>query len=177
MNQKIFALLLVALVFLFGCNQPAVNDAVDDLSDEGTGLAGGESPEAEAPEASGGEGGTVAGAKPTYEPFTQEKYDAAKAAGKTIFLEFYANWCPICRDQKPEIESAFNELADSRIAGFQVNYNDSETDDNERNLARKFGISYQHTHVIIDSSENVLKKELTFWGKEKILEALSAAAS
>ncbi|MBI4044363.1 MAG: thioredoxin family protein [Candidatus Diapherotrites archaeon] len=112
-----------------------------------------------------------------YEPFTVERFEQVKGEGKVILLEFYANWCPICNRQKPELEQAFVELNNSNIAGFQVNYNDSETDENEKALARKFGVAYQHTHVVIDSSENILLKELTEWSKEETISKLETAAS
>ena len=69
------------------------------------------------------------------------------------------------------------ELSNPAIVGFQVNYNDSETDEFEKALARKFGVAYQHTHVIIDSSENILLKELTEWSKEETVSKLESAAS
>lgn len=107
-----------------------------------------------------------------YQPFAIGAFEQAKSEGKVIFLEFYANWCPICKRQKPALEQAFRELSSPNIVGFEVNYNDSETDEDEKTLARKFGVAYQHTHVIIDSSENVLLKELTEWSKEETISKL-----
>jgi hypothetical protein len=45
------------------------------------------------------------------------------------------------------------------IAIIRVNYNDPETDDEENALARKYGVTYQHTFVQIDSQG----KEITKW--------------
>ena len=41
----------------------------------------------------------------------------------------------------------------------RVNYNDPDTDQEEKELAKKYGITYQHTYVQIDSAG----KELTKW--------------
>ncbi|MBI2598405.1 MAG: thioredoxin family protein [Candidatus Diapherotrites archaeon] len=122
---------------------------------------------------SGGSAGSNL-SKLTYEPFTKEKYDAAKDSGKIIFLEFYANWCPTCSVQKPLIEQAFREINNPSIAGFQVNFNDSDTDADEIALAKKFGVIYQHTHVIVDSKENILLKSLESWSKDTVIQKLNS---
>lgn len=113
---------------------------------------------------------------PFYEPFTLTRYEEAKSSGKIILIEFYANWCPKCAAQQPNIEAAFEEITNPEIVGFRVNYRDSDTDETEVEIARKFGISYQHSHLIIDSEENVLLKEIaTQWSKEQVLEKISEA--
>ncbi|MBI4360488.1 redoxin domain-containing protein [Candidatus Micrarchaeota archaeon] len=111
-----------------------------------------------------------------YEPFTKIRYEQARTEGKTVFLEFYANWCPICKQQEPHIEAAFQEITDESVIGFRVNYNDDDTDDDERQLARQFGVSYQHTHVILDSQGNVKTKSLELWDKNRVLEEIRKAA-
>ncbi|OGK33137.1 hypothetical protein A3E10_01040 [Candidatus Roizmanbacteria bacterium RIFCSPHIGHO2_12_FULL_37_23] len=76
-----------------------------------------------------------------------------KASQKRRVLFFYANWCPTCR---PADES-FNENQANipeDVVVIRVNYNDSDTDQAEKDLARKYGIGYQHTFVQIDSEGN-----------------------
>lgn len=41
---------------------------------------------------------------------------------------------------------------------FRVNYNDPETDDQEKELAKKYEITYQHTFVQVDEGGNVITK-------------------
>src|SRR3989344_3188480 len=79
--------------------------------------------------------------------FTKADYDKEVASGKLVVLYFYANWCPICRVEFPVMQSSFNSLTTDRVVGFRVNYNDSDTDTDERDLARAFGVAYQHTEV------------------------------
>ena len=113
-----------------------------------------------------------------YVPFTKEGYEKAKAEGKVIFLEFYANWCPYCAKQKPVNESTFSgPNAPENVAGFQVNYKDSETDASEEALAREFNITYQHTRVILKSDGSVSAKATGEQGREQIIEALLQAGA
>ncbi|HLD97198.1 MAG TPA: thioredoxin domain-containing protein, partial [Candidatus Nanoarchaeia archaeon] len=55
-----------------------------------------------------------------FHEFDQATYDAALKEGKIIFLDFYASWCPICKEEEPEIKAAFNELNTDNVIGFRV---------------------------------------------------------
>src|SRR3990167_11024200 len=88
-------------------------------------------------------GAVLAGKSAPLLDFTKADYDAALNTDKLIVLYFYANWCPICRAEFPIMQKAFNELNTDKAVGFRVNYNDSETDNDEKNLARQFGVAYQ----------------------------------
>jgi len=72
-------------------------------------------------------------------------------------LFFYASWCPTCRPADENFKK--NEgIIPEDVTLIRVNYNDPETDQEEKDLARKYGVTYQHTFVQIDSSENVVTK-------------------
>lgn len=58
-------------------------------------------------------------------------------------LFFYADWCPVCRTELKKIESGQSMLKD--ITVIVVNY------DKSKELKRKYGVTYQHTYVQIDS--------------------------
>ena len=90
--------------------------------------------------------------------FDKESYDAALKDGKFVFLDFYANWCPICKSEGPNIKAAFNALEDDNLIGFQVNFNDDHTDADEKALAKKFNVPYQHTKLVILPNETVLSR-------------------
>lgn len=108
----------------------------------------------------------------SYREFTKESYDKSLSENKKILLYFYANWCPTCIAEQPAIKEAFIELEDSNVIGFRVNYKDSETDSYEQELAKKFGIAYQHTKVLLVNGEPVLKS-LETWNKERYIEELN----
>ena len=115
-------------------------------------------------------------AKNFYE-FDQATYDAALKEGKIIFLDFYASWCPICKEEEPEIKAAFNELNADNVIGFRVNYNDDQTDNSEKSLAKKFGIAYQHTKVLITPDEKVLSRTLKQQSKQEVVDRIKEAAA
>jgi hypothetical protein len=78
-----------------------------------------------------------------------------------IFLYFYASWCPICNEERPTIFSAFDGLDDPETVGFEVHFNDDQTNSEDEQLARQFGITYQHTTVIIGSDGSESFRSLT----------------
>lgn len=102
-------------------------------------------------------GAVLAGSTAPLLDFTQADFDAAMASDKLIVLYFYANWCPICREEFPKMQAAFNKLTSDEVVGFRVNFNDSDTDPDEKALAREHGIAYQHTKVFIKNKQQVLK--------------------
>ena len=111
-----------------------------------------------------------------YVPFTQAAYEQAKAEGKTIFLEFYASWCPICQAQAPALEAGISEIKSDKLVAFRVNYKDSDTDADETALAQKFNITYQHTHIVTNASEEILLRSQESWSKEEVKEKIGAFA-
>jgi len=92
-----------------------------------------------------------------YGHFTQAKYENAVAEGKPIILFFYANWCPYCKTQDPINEKFFATLG-KPLKVFRVNFNDTDTDADEKKLASELGISYQHTFVALDKNGKEVKR-------------------
>lgn len=102
-------------------------------------------------------GQILAGIKSPLLDFNKSDYDKAVASGKLVALYFYANWCPICKAEFPKMQEAFNQITDDRVVGFRVNYNDDQTDNDEKELAREFGVAYQHTKVFVKNRQRLLK--------------------
>ncbi|MBI4162641.1 MAG: thioredoxin family protein [Candidatus Aenigmarchaeota archaeon] len=118
------------------------------------------------------QGTVLAGNSAKLLDFTKSDYDKALNSDKTIVLYFYANWCPICREEVPELYSAFNGLTTDKVVGFRVHFNDDHTYDNERALARQFGVPYQHTKVFIKNGKNILKSAES-WDKQRYLDEIN----
>ncbi len=137
------------------------------------------SPSQQLQQSSGSEGfsGTVlAGSTSPLIDFNKADYDKALASDKLVVLYFYATWCPICIAEFPQMQSAFNDLSSDKVVGFRVNFNDGDTDDNERALAQQFGVAYQHTKVFLKNGQRILKSP-EGWDKQHYLREINNALS
>lgn len=105
----------------------------------------------------GSYGKVLSGTSSPFVEFSQAGYEKALTEGRIVFLDFYANWCPICRAEAPEIDAGFNGLTTDQVVGFRVNFKDSDTDSDETALAQKFNIPYQHTKLILKNGNEVLR--------------------
>lgn len=103
--------------------------------------------------------------------FNEDDYSAALRTNKLVVLYFYANWCPICQKELLHLYGAFNELNTSEVIGFRVNFNDSDTDSEEKNLTREFGVAYQHTKVFIKNGQRILRSPES-WQKEDYIQKM-----
>ncbi len=117
-------------------------------------------------------GKVLAGTTSPYIIFNKADYEKALADNKIIFLDFFANWCPICREEAPNLKAGFNSLQTDNVVGFRVNYNDTETDEDEKKLASQFSIPYQHTKVILKNGKEVTRS-LESWDKATFLTTLN----
>lgn len=118
-------------------------------------------------------GTVLAGTSAPLIDFNTADYDAAVKSDKLVVLYFYANWCPICKQETIDaLYPAFNALITDKVVGFRVNYNDSETDTDERNLAREFGVAYQHTKVFLKNGQRILKSP-EGWDQNRYLTEIS----
>lgn len=88
------------------------------------------------------------GSYKTYSPATVE---AEQAAGNKVVLFFHAPWCPFCKAADSAFNSRLSDLP-SGVALLKTDY-DSSTE-----LKQKYGVTYQHTFVQIDSNENQVTK-------------------
>lgn len=92
-----------------------------------------------------------------------------QAATNRRVLYFYANWCPICKPADADFKANSSKIP-TDVTVIRVNYNDSDTDQEEKDLAKKYGIIYQHTFVQVDANG----KEITKWNGGAIEKLLSS---
>jgi thioredoxin 1 len=90
-----------------------------------------------------------------YLPYTKEVLDSSKSTRRVLY--FYASWCPTCIPADADFQKNISQLP-SDVTVIRVNYNDPETDAEEKALATKYAVTYQHTFVQIDAEGNGLTK-------------------
>lgn len=81
--------------------------------------------------------------------------EESKMTKRVLF--FYASWCPNCRPVDEELRTKMSEIP-AGVTVIRVNYSDPSTDQAEKDLAAKYGVTYQHTFVQIDQDGNVVAK-------------------
>lgn len=101
-----------------------------------------------------------------YAEYSKSVLDSASSNRRVLF--FYASWCPTCKPADANFTQNENKIPDD-VTLIRVNYKDPETDEEEKDLAKRYGITYQHTFVQIDRAG----KEVTKWNGGQIDELLS----
>jgi len=110
-----------------------------------------------------------------YFRYDEASFNQALTEGKTIFLFFQANWCPLCAAQRPKILDAFDELNYADVIGFEAHYNDGETTVEDTALAQRYQVPYQDTKIVIDPTGTVVTKSQSHLQKEEIIAAIENA--
>lgn len=82
-------------------------------------------------------------------PYNEAAFREAKAAGKTVLLDFHADWCPVCKKQGPVLGSLVQEDKLKDIAAFKVNYDD------EAALKKQFKVTSQSTLIVLKGEQVV----------------------
>jgi len=117
-------------------------------------------------------GTILAGNTTPYIDFNPEDFALAHAEGKFILLNFYANWCPICRAEAPKFIAGIEAVDNPNVVAFRVNFKDSDTDDLEEEIADEYSIPYQHTKLLLSPEGEVLLKETKAWDTEETISKL-----
>ncbi|MBI3412829.1 MAG: thioredoxin family protein [Candidatus Aenigmarchaeota archaeon] len=112
---------------------------------------------------------------PKYLRFSKTAYEQSLSEGKVIHLYFYANWCPICAEERPKIFAAYNKLNYTDVVGYEVHYNDNEVTNDDLYAARLFQIPYQHTTVILNKKGAVSFKSFAAIGTERLISEIERA--
>lgn len=85
-----------------------------------------------------------------YTAYSQDMFD--DYSGKSRVLFFHADWCPTCRALDKDISKDAGKLPQDLVL-FKTDY------DSEKELKKKYAVTYQHTFVQVDAQGN----ELTKW--------------
>lgn len=87
--------------------------------------------------------------KGSYEVYSPEKISLASKGDVVLF--FRATWCPTCKALDEDIKANISKIP-SGLTILDVDY------DKYTELKKKYGVTYQHTMVQIDSNGNLIAK-------------------
>ena len=68
-----------------------------------------------------------------------KKVSLSDFRGKVVLLDFWATWCPPCREEIPELQKIFDEYRDKGVVVIGAS---SESSEQIRQFKQKMGISY-----------------------------------
>ena len=92
------------------------------------------------------------------------EYDKVLADNKSVFVDFYADWCGPCKMVGPVLEEISKDYADIKFVKVNV-------DDNPE-IAQQYGIMSIPTLLIMKNGE-VLEEKTGYQPKEALVELLS----
>lgn len=91
--------------------------------------------------------------KPTgYMEYDAQKVTEALSAGQKVALFFHASWCPSCRALDKAITADVSSIPTDALI-VKVDY------DNSEDMKKKYGVTSQHTTVIVDADMALVSKK------------------
>ena len=102
------------------------------------------------------------------EPFTQERFEAAQAAGHPILVDISATWCPTCRRQGEVIGNILDRGEFADLVILKLDWDD------QRQIAHGFGARRQSTLVVYRGADEV-GRAIAITGERDIQSLLSQA--
>lgn len=101
-------------------------------------------------------------------PFNQVAFDQAVKTGKPVVVDFAADWCPVCRAQKPVISAILQAPEMAGVTLFVANF------DTESGLKKALRVNGQSTLVVFKAGKEVARS--TGQTHQEPLQALLAQA-
>ncbi len=84
-----------------------------------------------------------------YQPYSAKAFADTKGWQRVLF--FSASWCPSCRKADADITKNIASIPEGVVV-FKTDY------DKETALKKQYGITYQHTFVLVNANGKALKK-------------------
>lgn len=141
-NHNASVFILVTVIFVLGLILLLNNRKTPDPRQSGTSTLPVSTSDSDIKEVMPPAAGGYADYDPSHLSFANE--------GKLV-LFFNAQWCPTCRALTKDIQNNVSVIPEDVLI-LNTDY------DSEKDLRRKYGVTYQHTLVQIDSLGNQIKK-------------------
>jgi thiol-disulfide isomerase/thioredoxin len=81
------------------------------------------------------------------QPFDDQSFKQAQAAGKTILVDVTASWCPTCRQQRPIVEQIEKEKPN--LVVYEVDF------DTAKDTLKRFRVLQQSTLIVFKGTKEV----------------------
>lgn len=85
-------------------------------------------------------------------PYSESALLNDQAGGKTVVLDFHADWCSTCKAQKSALESVLDKENFKGVTAYTVNF------DKEEQLKNKFHIHKQSTLVVLKGDKEMARR-------------------
>ncbi len=95
--------------------------------------------------------------------YDEAKVGEALTSGQKVALFFHATWCPTCKALEKSINTEITSIPTDTLI-VKVDY------DTSTEMKKKYGVTSQHTTVLIDKDMNLISKKL---GARNISEVLN----
>jgi thiol-disulfide isomerase/thioredoxin len=84
-------------------------------------------------------------------PYEKAAFDKALAEGRPVIVDFFADWCPTCKAQKPHVQSLLGEPKMKDVTLFVADY------DKEKDLKKALRVTQQSTFVVFKGGKEVAR--------------------
>jgi thioredoxin 1 len=157
----VLGFVLALALAVVGCGAPTQSTEVEAATPADSVVAAPDTavPPDSTPAAAAPAGGTAPAAKPAPAPVLK--------AALPVLYDFWATWCPPCREQKPIIEELKSDYA-GRVDVVAVNV------DEQGELAKQYGIKVIPTLVLLDAAGNEVERLTGLTAKDKLIERFRA---
>ena len=116
----------------------------------------------------------------TLQDFSGDEYSLDRFAGKVVFIDFWASWCPPCRAAAPILEALYDDYRDKadaiQILGINLDQNREQAEqfikeknisyltlhDAQNTVARAYGVSGIPSFFLINKQGKIVKKYTGF---------------